>query len=645
MSDEKVEIRKKRPTNMSTHTTVINRISGGGLGAGRASMGGGFRSSMGMMGVPPASYHIGAAKQMSTTGVNIVMDARAKEKTAIQELNKRLGKHIENSKFLEAQNKALAFELEEERKKKIYDGSSIKELYQQELDECRKVIGDLENEKAVLAPKIATLEDVVETEKERNMTLESELQNLRKQIDRLNNQVGELEGENGGQRRAIESAEDEIKRLRMDIDDHKMKLEDARNNLEDECKLRIEAECARNLSIDEHEFMISLLEKEIEELKKLMNNDVGQLDIKNMWKGEITSCIKSLQEDNERELAKIKADYQARYELQAQQLASNNMRDNASMAKLESEITRLKNKHSDQGPMIAELTAKLNNALAEKDKLREELDEIMDRLEMEKAEHMKDVHGLQDELHILMEKFRDLQDAKLTLETEISTYRRLLEGEEDSMNSLMTNVSGARSKGADKLNDLVQNSSSGSFYSQSSSSGGFRSGGGGGFRSGEGFRSGDGFRSEGYSDGMVVGDDSTAMSGQSQTKMGDAKVLIRKKSSGPLCIDEAQGGGAFVTLAYTTKDKKTTPINLIGWKVCRTMQEDKNPCCTYEFTSDCVMHPGGKIKIFGSNYAKDANKGKGDLVANFGSWKSGGGTFSLIDANKADKSSLIIEFS
>ncbi|XP_060083354.1 retrograde protein of 51 kDa-like isoform X1 [Ylistrum balloti] len=628
----------------SSGPIVINRVS-------RKSMGG--RSmNMGMPGMMMNArmsmggrVNPGSATSQTSEHIQVVKDRNDLEKKAFQECNMKLAKKVEKEKFLVAQNKILAQELEMLRGKKNLDRTDLEKECLDEIEQYKEQLAELNKEKAEYCSKNANLDDQVQDLKSSNMTLESELQNLRKQIDRLNNQVGELEGENGGQRRAIESAEDEIKRLRMDIDDHKMKLEDARNNLEDECKLRIEAECARNLSIDEHEFMISLLEKEIEELKKLMNNDVGQLDIKNMWKGEITSCIKSLQEDNERELAKIKADYQARYELQAQQLASNNMRDNASMAKLESEITRLKNKHSDQGPMIAELTAKLNNALAEKDKLREELDEIMDRLEMEKAEHMKDVHGLQDELHILMEKFRDLQDAKLTLETEISTYRRLLEGEEDSMNSLMTNVSGARSKGADKLNDLVQNSSSGSFYSQSSSSGGFRSGGGGGFRSGEGFRSGDGFRSEGYSDGMVVGDDSTAMSGQSQTKMGDAKVLIRKKSSGPLCIDEAQGGGAFVTLAYTTKDKKTTPINLIGWKVCRTMQEDKNPCCTYEFTSDCVMHPGGKIKIFGSNYAKDANKGKGDLVANFGSWKSGGGTFSLIDANKADKSSLIIEFS
>lgn len=160
MSNEKVEFRKtKRPPSITTHTTVINRTSGGGIAAMTRN------SAMSMaMRTGPAAYQPGTAKSISSKGVGLVLESRAKEKTVFQDLNKRLGKLIESSKFLEAQNKALIVELEEERKKKLFDISGIKELYEQELEECRKVISDLEVEKATIVPKIATLEDIVDAE-------------------------------------------------------------------------------------------------------------------------------------------------------------------------------------------------------------------------------------------------------------------------------------------------------------------------------------------------------------------------------------------------------------------------------------------------------------------------------------------------
>ncbi|XP_033731940.1 retrograde protein of 51 kDa-like isoform X3 [Pecten maximus] len=680
MSDGKAELRKKRPLNVSTHTTVINRISGGGgRNMARNSTGGGFRSSMGMMmGLPPTSYQLGAAKQMSTSGVSLVLDARAKEKTAIQDLNKRLGKHIETSKFLEAQNKALAFELEEERKKKIFDVSGIKELYEQELEECRKAIADLETEKSNLAPKIATLEDIVEAAEKRNETQEGDIAARIKQIERLNTQMGDMEGENATLRRTIGTHEDEIKRLKLIIEEFKQNVADCRVNLEDECKQRIETEMALNLAMDERDFTIAILEKEIDELKKCLNTDVGQLDIKNLWKGEITSCIKQLQEDNDAELTKIKAEYQTRFDSQMRQMNAGQMKDNANLVKLQSEIERLKSKNVDQGPLIAELNAKVLALTHERNGLTDAFADATDSWEEEKRQHLKDIATLQQQLNELLERFEDLQDVKMTLETEISTYRRLLEGEEDSMDRFVTNSSGARSPGADKLNDLVQTSSTMGYINQSSSSsmsgGGFGGGSGSGFGggsgsgfgggSGSGFGggsgggfgggSGSGFSGSsgsgfsggmGFEDGVQMQMSSSGMGGASQLSSSEGKVFIKKKASGPLCIEEAQGSGAFVTLCYGTKEKKpSAPMNLEGWKVIRCMEGDNDPCAVFEFRDEYIMHPAAKMKIFGAKYSKDANIKNGDLVAPFQTWKSGGGKFALIDKTKTEKGFLTIEF-
>ncbi|XP_069120512.1 retrograde protein of 51 kDa-like isoform X5 [Argopecten irradians] len=595
MSEEKAELRKKRG-NMSSHTTVINRVSGGG-GIGRLSSGGGFRSSMGMMmgGGGTSNYQLGVAKQMSSSGVNLVLDARAKEKSAIQDLNKRLAKHIETSKFLEAQNKALAFELEEERKKKIFDVSGIKEMYEQELDELRSNITELGNEKASLAPKIATLEDVIETDKKRNDTLEQNIQERIKQIERLNTQMGDMEGENSTLRRTVGSHEDEIKRLKAIIAELKQNLDDARTNLDEECRERIEAELNGSLACDQRDFTISILEKEIEELKKLLNTDTSSFDIKNLWKGEITSCIKQLQEDNDKELCRIKADYAARYDAQMRQMGTSQMKDNAIVAKLESEISRLKGRNVDQGPQIAQLNAELQRLRNENERLREEMENAEESWHKEKCDYQEQLDSLNAQMAALLERFRELQDDKLTLETEITTYRRLLENEEEGMDRFVTQSSGARSPGADKLNDLVQSSSS---------------------------------------------------MGGGQMSSSEGKVFIKKKASGPLCIDEAKGNGALVTLAFGSKEKKPgAPMNLEGWKVLRFMEGETEPCCAHEFKDELIMQPAAKLKIFGSNFAKDANARNGDIVSNsVKTWKSGGGKFALIDKSQTEKGFLMIEF-
>ncbi|XP_069120511.1 retrograde protein of 51 kDa-like isoform X4 [Argopecten irradians] len=560
MSEEKAELRKKRG-NMSSHTTVINRVSGGG-GIGRLSSGGGFRSSMGMMmgGGGTSNYQLGVAKQMSSSGVNLVLDARAKEKSAIQDLNKRLAKHIETSKFLEAQNKALAFELEEERKKKIFDVSGIKEMYEQELDELRSNITELGNEKASLAPKIATLEDVIETDKKRNDTLEQNIQERIKQIERLNTQMGDMEGENSTLRRTVGSHEDEIKRLKAIIAELKQNLDDARTNLDEECRERIEAELNGSLACDQRDFTISILEKEIEELKKLLNTDTSSFDIKNLWKGEITSCIKQLQEDNDKELCRIKADYAARYDAQMRQMGTSQMKDNAIVAKLESEISRLKGRNVDQGPQIAQLNAELQRLRNENERLREEMENAEESWHKEKCDYQEQLDSLNAQMAALLERFRELQDDKLTLETEITTYRRLLENEEEGMDRFVTQSSGARSPGADKLNDLVQSSSRGGYFSQNTSSSMTMSGGGfggsSGFSSSSGFSGGSGFGGgSGFEEGGQMQMSSSGMGG-GQMSSSEGKVFIKKKASGPLCIDEAKGNGALVTLAFGSKEKK-----------------------------------------------------------------------------------------
>ena len=116
---------------------------------------------------PPTGSKHGAYSNMTTVGVNNIVAGRDKEKKDMQDLNERFATYIEKVRFLEAQNKRLADELNKLKNKWGKETGSIKEMYSVELDEARKLINETEKEKARVEI--------------RNDTLEKETAELRKQ--------------------------------------------------------------------------------------------------------------------------------------------------------------------------------------------------------------------------------------------------------------------------------------------------------------------------------------------------------------------------------------------------------------------------------------------------------------------------------
>jgi hypothetical protein len=65
-------------------------------------------------------------------------------------------------RFLEAQNRKLADELDKLKSKWGKETTQIKAMYQAELDEARKLLDDAEKEKARLEIRVASLEEQLE---------------------------------------------------------------------------------------------------------------------------------------------------------------------------------------------------------------------------------------------------------------------------------------------------------------------------------------------------------------------------------------------------------------------------------------------------------------------------------------------------
>jgi len=99
---------------------------------------------------------------VTQTGVTAVKSSREKEKKDMQDLNERFASYIEKVRFLEAQNRRLADELEKLKAKWGKETTQIKAMYQAELDEARKCLDDADKEKARLEIRVASLEEQLE---------------------------------------------------------------------------------------------------------------------------------------------------------------------------------------------------------------------------------------------------------------------------------------------------------------------------------------------------------------------------------------------------------------------------------------------------------------------------------------------------
>jgi intermediate filament protein if len=80
----------------------------------------------------------------------------------VQDLNERLANYIEKVRFLEAQNRKLADELDKLKLKWGKETSAIKAMFQAELDEARKLLDEAEKEKARLEIKCATQDEIID---------------------------------------------------------------------------------------------------------------------------------------------------------------------------------------------------------------------------------------------------------------------------------------------------------------------------------------------------------------------------------------------------------------------------------------------------------------------------------------------------
>lgn len=587
MSSEKVEMRKsmKHPSTIGVRSTVINRTSHGGMhslsGAGSGSRSMSMRMSMGSS---APQFAQGTLTHLSQKNVANVLDTRAKEKTEMNVLNERFASYIEKVRFVEAQNKALLAEIDRLKKQKSFDASEIKELYEQEISDSRKIIDDLSDEKAKFDATLVSAQDKLEDEARDRITAEKTCDDLRNKLDRVNDQNASLEGELANLRNRIDSLEDENARLKKDKKTLQDDIVRIRADLDEECCKRIQAEMKLQTAEEEFKFNINIYEAEIAELKSMLDRD-RTIEMKDIWKGEISKAINELNTQYANEVDRMQNELQKNYEMQMNEMRSGVNRDNMEAFTAREESKKVKGKLSELQPLINQLQSENAMLKARLEALQNQYDDEVRDHEDDRTKMESHILKLSTEMEDVLRELQILQDAKLSLELEITCYRKLLENEEKSMRHVVEESSGARSGGAQLLSDMITGKGDGSDSQKSS------------------------------------------MSSSSR------KVSLIKNARGDMRFEGCQPDGGKVTIK---NGGSKGSINLKGW----TLKKIINGVEKYTYTfNDISCSKGQEITLVAKGCEDMA--AQGDIVVGNFTWGTMG-TFYLYDDKNAEKCSLDI---
>ncbi|CAF2819610.1 unnamed protein product [Rotaria sp. Silwood2] len=397
-----------------------------------------------------------SSSSSSLTTSPLLNITRQQEKQELQTLNDRLAVIIDTVRRLEQDNEKLRTVVKTNAQSFETETSKVKALYENELDDAKKLIEELAHEKSRL-----------EIELEKHRSENTDLQTKLSRIDR----------DSHGYESRLKQYETVIAELKTRCDsitsDRTRKIEEneffqnlnndlekqisaLKRQLESETLLRIDLENKNKTLREELEFNEQVHETHIQQIKEQQCYEIIHDDgLRQQYDDKLLQELQQLRTQNEQEIILLREEIAAQYEKKIEDLIITNRRYVEQINNYRTDLTSYRERMEE----TIKTRDLCNEKMLQLEQRCRDLEDRAYRAQQQQHESLMErddeIQNLKSIIEQMQNDYQNLLDTKIGLDREISTYRKLLDSEEERLNiggrlGPMLNIN---STGASTIND------------------------------------------------------------------------------------------------------------------------------------------------------------------------------------------------